>query len=224
MPQASQPCHDGPIPSKPSITEPPLTVSAHRIIQEIEKDLIFFDESGGGVTFSGGEPLVQHKFLMTLLNKCREREIHTAVDTSGHAPWPVMEKIAGTADLILFDIKPISRDLHTRTTGVSNQTILNNLENLKLLHGGRADIRLRLPLIPDITDTRENIDACLDFLLNLTIFRKMDILPFHKAGEAKYDGLGMKNQMAEARPIDQEKIESIKKLFERNGFNVSIGG
>jgi len=196
-------------------------ISLDALMKEIEKDYIFFDQSQGGVTFSGGEPLAQPGFLLNLLHESRKREIHTAVDTSGFAPSHVMSDTADIADLILFDLKLINDDDHIRYTGVSVKPVH---DNLKLLHGKNTKVWLRFPLIPGINDNDENIDKIIHFLLFFKKFKHINILPFHKTGEGKYLKLGIKNPMKDTEPPCLEKIESVKKKFEQNGFSAIIGG
>ncbi len=188
---------------------------------EMEKDSIFFDQSNGGVTCSGGEPLFQHEFLIDFLKQLKKREIHTSVDTSGFAPVRVMSETADMADLILFDLKLIENKDHLKYTGVSVKQIH---ENLKMLHEKNAKVWLRFPLIPKITETDKNIDKMIDFLLFFKKFRHINILPFHKTGKGKYLKLGIKDPMKEAEPLSEERIEEIKKKFEKKGFSVTTGG
>ncbi len=188
---------------------------------EMEKDSIFFDQSNGGVTCSGGEPLFQHKFLIDFLKQLKEREIHTSVDTSGFAPVRVMSETADMTDLILFDLKLIENKDHIKYTGVSVKQIH---ENLKMLHEKNAKVWLRFPLIPKITETDKNIDKMIDFLLFFKKFRHINILPFHKTGKGKYLKLGIKDPMKGAEPLSEERIEKIKKKFGKKGFSVTTGG
>ncbi len=191
------------------------------LVKEMEKDSIFFDHSGGGVTCSGGEPLLQHEFLLKFLKKLKEREIHTVVDTSGFAPIRVMSETADTADLILFDLKLINNENHIKYTGVSVKPVH---DNLKLLHDKGTDVWLRFPLIPGITGKSENIDKMIDFLLPFKKFRHINILPFHKTGEGKYLNLGMENLMKGIEPPSEKRIEAVKKKFKQKGFSVITGG
>ncbi len=196
-------------------------VRPDELAAEMEKDCIFFDRSEGGVTCSGGEPLFQHEFLIGFLKQLKEREIHTAVDTSGFAPVQAMAETSDIADLILFDVKLINNDDHIKYTGVPVKCIH---ENLKMLHEKNIKVWLRFPLIPQITETDENIDKITDFLLLFKKFRHINILPFHKTGEGKYLKLGIKNPMEKAEPLTSEKIEAVKKKFEKKGFSVMVGG
>ena len=191
------------------------------LMEEIEKDLIFYDESGGGVTFSGGEPLSQPELLFELLDLCREKEIHTCLDTSGYGDGKILLKAAGKSDLILYDIKMIDEMAHTEYTGKSAWPVRDNLKQLSKV---KANIRLRFPLIPQMTDTDENIGGIIAFLKEETIYRDIHILPFHKAGEAKYTALNRKNYLQDIEPPSRKEVERVKEQFESRGFNVTNGG
>lgn len=138
------------------------------LINAIEKDVLFYDESGGGVTFSGGEPLSQPGFLEAVLTVCNHREIHAALDTSGFAPAAVLDRIIPRLQLVLFDLKIMDAMQHQRYTGVSNRIIL---ENLKRIAGSRTPVRIRIPLVPGITDGDDNIGKILRFAGNLPRWR-----------------------------------------------------
>ncbi|MBW2653606.1 MAG: glycyl-radical enzyme activating protein [Deltaproteobacteria bacterium] len=191
------------------------------LMEEIEKDLIFYDDSGGGVTFSGGEPLCQPQLLFRLLDQCREKEIHTCVDTSGYGDAKILLKVAKKVDLILYDIKLIDEKAHKQYTGKS---VARVLDNLKQLSNQTAAVRLRFPLIPEMTDKDENIDRIIVFLKEDTIYRDIHILPFHRAGEGKYQSLSMKNYMEGIQPPSKKKVLNVKEQFESSGFSVTIGG
>ncbi|RLC18428.1 MAG: glycyl-radical enzyme activating protein [Deltaproteobacteria bacterium] len=191
------------------------------LMEEIEKDLIFYDDSGGGVTFSGGEPLCQPELLFRLLDLCREKEIHTCLDTSGYGDAEILLKASEMVDLILYDMKLIDDTVHTEYTGKSVCLVL---DNLKQLSKRKANIRLRFPLIPQMTDTDENIDGMIAFLKENTIYRDIHILPFHKAGEAKYTVLNRQNYLRDIEPPSKKEVKRAKEQFESKGFNVRIGG
>jgi pyruvate formate lyase activating enzyme len=191
------------------------------LMVEIEKDIVFFDESKGGVTFSGGEPLMQPAFLASLLRACKKKGIHTSLDTSGHAPFQTIEGILDTVDLFIYDIKLLDEESHKTYTGVSNRLILKNLERLTRLHD---DVEVRVPLIPRITDTEENINSLLVFLTSLDNVRNVVLLPFHDSAKKKYEGLDRENRMGcTPTPLAQE-MERIKKSFTECGFEARIGG
>ncbi len=196
-------------------------VSAAEVMKEIEKDILFFDESGGGATFSGGEPLMQPEFLTTLVSACKTKAIHTAVDTCGHVPWKSFEKIYDKTDLFLYDLKLMDDADHVKYTGVSNRLIL---ENLMKLADARKKIRVRLPLIPGITDTRKNLDRLADFLTSLKEIHHIDLLPYNFLSGSKYAKLNQPNQLGRPEVQSEELLDEIKQHFEKSGFIVNIGG
>ena len=191
------------------------------IVKEIEKDMIFYDESGGGVTFSGGEPLMQPEFLDALLEECKERDIHTAIDTCGYAPFEVIEKIRDKVDLFLYDIKMMDDEKHIEYTGVSNEPILDNLK--KLAEQGSV-IMVRLPIMPGINDDDDNINKIAEFILSLRCIKDISLLPYHRAGSEKYQRLNKAYRMDKTQPSSDEKIVEIKKNLEHLGFKVKVGG
>ena len=197
------------------------TYSVSRLTHEIEKDRIFYDQSKGGVTFSGGEPLSQPGFLLNLIKECRKNEIHTCLDTSGYASLNIFKKICQKIDAILFDLKFIDNNMHTKFTNVSLKPVL---DNLKFASKKNLAVTIRIPLIPDITDTTDNINGIISFLTSLKNFKDVSLLPFHNTGEGKYETLGMKNHLKGLKPCSTTKINQIKQKFKANGFNVTIGG
>jgi pyruvate formate lyase activating enzyme len=196
-------------------------MSVDEVLAEIEKDIIFYDESGGGVTFSGGEPLLQAAFLLALLKVCRDREIHTVVDTSGYVPAETFVDVCSMIDLVLFDLKLMDDEMHRRYTGVSNRRILNNLEALS---ASGTPHRIRFPLIPGVTDTDENIGSMAEFVLAMGSLNRIDILPMHRIADEKYRRLGLQNRMTHKQPPTPKEIAYVKKQFEGYGFSVSLGG
>lgn len=178
------------------------------ILKETIKDKAFYDNSGGGVTFSGGECMLQIDFLAEILKKCKENNINTAVDTAGCVPWQHFEKIMPYTDIFLYDIKTFDEQKHIQFTGVSNKTIL---QNLKKLFESNAKIIIRIPVIPDVNDNLEEMKNIKDFLKDYKP-EKIELLPYHKLGEHKYDALGM--DMIRFETIPDEKLKSFKELFE----------
>lgn len=195
------------------------------LVREIERDRIFFDESGGGVTFSGGEPLARPELLLPLLSVCREREIHTCLDTSGFASFNIFKAAATLADLVFFDIKIMADQDHQTFAGKPVGQILENLRQLsRQPFHIRGNLKLRFPLIPGITDTRENIHQMMDFLIKETPYRDIHILPFHTSGDGKYERLKMKNKLKHICPPTDERVEEVRQMFEVKGFNTILGG
>ncbi len=191
------------------------------LMTEIEKDLIFFEESGGGITFSGGEPLLQFDFLVEVLEKCRQQSIHTCVDTTGFVSSEKMKKVAEFTDLFLFDLKIMDNELHQKYTGISNHLILENLQMLDKLG---KDIWIRFPLIPGINDDESNIFRMLEFLNHLQKKHPVQILPYHKIGKHKYSRFGIDYKMEGVEESSLKHIDKINKYFEDAGFFVTVGG
>ncbi|NOQ97616.1 MAG: glycyl-radical enzyme activating protein [Calditrichae bacterium] len=198
-----------------------LKVTVDEIMRELRKDLIFYEESGGGATFSGGEPLMQPEFLHQLLQACKNENIHTAVDTSGYADWQLYKKILPAVDLFLFDLKIIDQIQHKKYIGVSNKRIL---ENLHKLLGEDKDIYIRIPLIPGITDTQLNLHQIADYLNNLPKIKRIDLLPYNPMGEEKYNKLKRNQKLANLKHQKDRELKDIQAVFKACGFEVYIGG
>jgi pyruvate formate lyase activating enzyme len=195
------------------------TVAA--VIAEVEKDLIFYDESGGGVTFSGGEPLMQAGFLKALIEACAERQMHVALDTCGYAPEAEMAAVIERVNLLLFDLKLMDEKAHLHYTGVSNRLILKNFA--AACRAGKSVI-VRFPLIPGITDGKDNLRAIAEFAGACGGVRQVDILPFHRIADEKYRRLAMENQMKDVGPPSDDRVQAVKRLFESYAFSVKVGG
>jgi pyruvate formate lyase activating enzyme len=191
------------------------------LIREIEKDQLFYDESGGGVTFSGGEPLAQPQFLEALLKACNQREIHATLDTSGFAPAKIVDRLLPRLQRVLFDLKIGDDAGHRRHTGVSNRLILDNLARIA---ASRTPLRIRLPLIPGFTDGDDNIAAVIRLADPLETVEGIDLLPFHRIGGEKYQRLGLTNPMMDVTPPSAERVADIQTRLESAGFQVTIGG
>ncbi len=197
-------------------------VTPEEVMHEIEKEIVFFDESGGGVTFSGGEPLQQYEFLVVLLKACREKGIHTTLDTSGYCRKDIFKKLFGKVDLFLYDLKLMDDSLHKKYTGVSNRVIL---ENLILLSEEGENVIIRFPVVPNITYTRDNIEALKDFINPLKPgIHQIHLLPYHNIGKGKYTRFNIPDRMNGAKKMDQNELIGLKEEFEEIGFEVRIGG
>lgn len=214
------------------------------VMTEVERDRIFYEESGGGVTFSGGEPMMQESFLYALLHAAKAKGIHSTLDTSGYANPKAMQHIAPLVDLFLYDLKLIDDKLHRKYTGVSNRTILENLEYL--FHSGKQVI-LRFPVVPGLTDTRENINQIkallANYIKNPTVINRanppsnkpnhlisdftnlqINLLPYHSIAKEKYRRFGKNNLMDGVQDLRREDLLYLKKEFEKMGLTVVIGG
>jgi pyruvate formate lyase activating enzyme len=192
-----------------------------QVMAEVERDVAFYDESGGGVTFSGGEPLAQTEFLMGLLRASRDRAIHTALDTCGHAPWKVLDKVRPLVDLFLYDVKIMDDARHRRFTGVSNALIL---ENLEALSAGGSRIVVRVPIIPGINDDEDNLRRLAAYVAALPQVEGLALLPYHATATAKYERLGLAYALREVRPPPNARMEALGHTLQGYGLRVTIGG
>lgn len=192
------------------------TQTVEQVMQEVMKDELFYDESGGGVSFSGGEPLLQADFLGGLLLASRRQGLHTAVDTCGHAPWDVLAKLAPLVDLFLFDLKLMDEERHIQYTGQSNQLILQNLQRLTQLH---RQVEVRLPIIPGINDEQANLATVANYLRTLPILG-VKLLPYHTYGTAKYAHLGKTYSLPETLTSGETAIESCAAYLREAGVVV----
>ncbi len=178
------------------------------VFTEIIKDKSFYENSGGGVTFSGGECMLQVDFLVEILKKCKENGIHTAVDTAGHIPFESFEKVLPYTDLFLYDIKSMDTKTHEKYVGVGNELILENLA--KLLKTD-ANIWARIPIIPTVNDTIEQMQKIKTFFEENGKPQKIELLPYHKMGEHKYNALGLDCETF--TPPSDEKMRNLKKYI-----------
>jgi len=196
-------------------------VTVAQVLEELERDTVFYDESGGGVTISGGEPLMQPAFLATLLRGCKGRGFHTTVDTSGFASPEVLAGVRKDVDLFLYDLKLMDDERHRRFTGVSNELIL---ENLRMLSTEGHSLIVRIPIIPGINDDDENIRDMGRFAASLPQPYPIDLLPYHRAGMDKYGRLGQEYRLPEVRPPSERRMGEIADILNSFGLKVTIGG
>lgn len=195
-------------------------VSVEEVLDLVEKDRIFYDQSGGGVTFSGGEPLLQPGFVLDAVSRCHERGIHTAVDTSGYGDPAALLRIAAQTDLFLFDLKLIDDRRHQAFTGVSNRLVLDNLRALAEWH--RA-VTIRFPLVPGVNDDEDNIRALGAVIASLGLPR-VDVLPYHRAGTAKYHRLRREYLLANVPPPSPQNQDTVARTLSGFGLTVTLGG
>lgn len=196
-------------------------MTVDEVIFEIEKERPFFDESGGGVTASGGEPLAQPEFLRDLFKECKRRDIHTTLDTSGYAAAEVFDSVIDFVDLFLFDLKLIDKEKHREYTGVSNELILRNLNALV---ARKKPTIVRFAVIPGINDSSEDVNNMANYVGSLRGVKKISLLPFHAIAGDKYRRLNIENRMVGVEEPTSGRMESIKKVFENKGLEVEIGG
>jgi pyruvate formate lyase activating enzyme len=196
-------------------------MTVEEVVGEVERDTAFYEQSGGGVTFSGGEPLLQPEFLMEALRTCKEKGIHTVVDTCGHAAWNTLDGMRPYVDLFLYDLRLMDEDRHKKLTGGSNVPILRNLT---LLSRGEDDIVLRVPIIPGVNDDDTNLRQMAGFAVGLPSLGEVNLLAYHRTGMEKYERLGREYDLCEAEPPSEERMAEMAQFFGSAGLCVRAGG
>jgi pyruvate formate lyase activating enzyme len=190
------------------------------VIEEVLRDRVFYEESGGGVTFSGGEPLAQPEFLKRLLEACRAAGLHTAVDTCGFASRERLLALAPLVDLFLFDVKLVDDARHLSLTGVPAAPILDNLRALAAVH---ANLWIRVPIVPGLTDGETDLAATAALVAGLPGVRRVSLLPYHRTGAPKARRLGREYALDALAPPPPERLEALAALFRDRGLDVQIG-
>jgi len=186
----------------------------------VNKDVLVYNKSGGGVTIAGGEATMQPEFTLSLLEKCKRAYIHTAIDTCGYTTTDDGFRCLAEADLLLYDIKHMDSKEHERLTGVPNELILGNLKKLDDM---RKDIIIRIPVIPGYNDSKENTQAMAEFIAGLKSVERVDLIGYHNYSKKRYEQLG--REYALTMPAaDEAYMESVKSFFEGFGLNVQLGG
>jgi len=193
-------------------------MTLEEVMKKVESDRLFYQNSGGGVTLSGGEPLYQWEFALQLLKECKGKGIHTALDTCGYAPWNVLEKVLEYTDLALFDIKHMDAEQHRKGTGRSNKLILDNARR----SASKVRTWLRVPLIPGYNDSEENLREIAKFGLEIGV-EKVSLLPYHIWGRSKYTKLGKRYSMEHTPRPSDELVEWSQGIIEGFGLKTSIG-
>jgi pyruvate formate lyase activating enzyme len=189
-------------------------MTVEEVLTEVEKDRPFYETSAGGVTYSGGEPLLQIEFTAALLRESKRRHLHTTVDTALCIPWQSVANVKPHTDLFLIDVKTLDNDLHRRITGVGNTRVL---ENLHKLADGEKEIWIRVPVVPGlVNDSEREIEALVDFVGGLEGIEMVELLPYHRLAEAKYRSLGLEPKRYETPPA--ELMDRLKGVLTRNGI------
>jgi len=196
-------------------------MTVDEVMAEVRKDVVFYDESGGGATFSGGEPLMQPQFLLALLGDCRAEGIRSAVDTTCYAEPELIDQVARAADLFLCDIKHMNGERHRQYTGVGNKPILDNIR--ALVEAGKEMI-VRIPVIPGFNDDQANITETARFARSLKRVQRIDILPYNRGGLEKAVRLTGDVDLMQAEPPDEGKMAEIAEILRTYGFDAKTGG
>jgi len=193
-------------------------MTARAVLDEVEKDRVFYKNSGGGVTLSGGEPLMQYRFLEELLPLLKKADLHVAMDTTGHAPTEIIEKIIPNVDLVLFDIKHLDSRLHKEFTGVGNKLILKNAKKISAI----ARTWFRIPLIKGFNDSISLFQELVAFAKQCHV-EKISLLPYHSGGVSKRSQIGLPNNEYTAVPPDENHIEDLIKYISQEEIAVELG-
>jgi pyruvate formate lyase activating enzyme len=196
------------------------SMNVDEIYNAVARDKMFYDSSGGGVTVSGGEPLLQSQLVYDLFIKCRQAGIHTCIETSGCTAGSSLRQVLPYTDYVLYDLKHMNPDKHSRYTGKPNSRILSNA---KIVTESGAETFFRMPLIPGINDEPQNIKDTADFLHSLGKNAcRIELMPYHRLGKGKYESLGRKYNLPEVTVPEPEQIESVKNAFEEYGVTCLI--
>ena len=196
-------------------------LTVDQVISTVERDKVYYKNSGGGVTFSGGEPTLQSDFLLACLRRCQEAGIHTAIDTSGFVKWSVLEKLLPYIDLFLYDLKQMDDQLHQEWTGVSNERILENLKGLSLRD---KPVWIRIPLIPGYNDSEENLQQVAELIKPLKNVRKVTLLPYNILAGAKYPLIGKTYELEHLDAHTKNGEQELVKTMARYGITAELGG
>ena len=196
-------------------------VTVEEIMPELLADMPYYRRSGGGITLSGGECLAQHEFARDLLKACRENGLHTAIESTANVPYSHIEQVLPYLDLFLMDVKLMDGAKHKEYTGAENALIL---ENAKKLAQSGGELVIRTPVVPGVNDTREEIGAIARFAASLKTVKEHHLLPYHRLGQDKYDGLGRSYALKGIEPPSRERMEYLKACAEESGLHVQIGG
>jgi pyruvate formate lyase activating enzyme len=191
------------------------------LVDELLKDRVFYETSGGGVTFSGGEPLYQSGFVRQVAERLKAEGVHTALDTCGEVSWCRFEEVLDVIDLVLFDIKAADRDTHRRLTGRDNDLIL---ANVKMLAMQNVPMHIRLVAVPGLNDSDEELHARMDIVKELDSVRQIDLLPYHRYGVGKYERLGLDYPLQGVDEHTDADVERMRRLLETYGIPVTVGG
>jgi pyruvate formate lyase activating enzyme len=194
-------------------------MSAEEVFTAVRRDKLFYDTSGGGVTVSGGEPLLQAAFVKTLFERCKTDNINTCVETSGFIPASNLLEVLPVTDFLLYDLKHMDLGAHRQYTGQWNDLILSNA---RLAAEKGADILFRVPLIPGVNTSNTNISATAAFIKALPGQQRVQLMPFHRLGDGKYKALNLENTMRETELMTSEQVEAARQCFENWGVTCSI--
>jgi len=194
-------------------------MSVEELLEEAKKDTIIYKHSSGGVTISGGEPLLDPDFTVKLLQAFKEEGISVGIDTCGHVPWADIQQMLPYTDFFLWDIKHMNLEKHRKLTGVSNKLILSNARSVSEKN---IPLYIRVPVIPGYNDSEENIRATCEFAQGLSSVVEVGLIPLHHLGKARYDSLNLTYPIANIPLVSDNVLQSMKRLVESYGLRCSI--
>ncbi len=194
-------------------------MTVEEVLEEVKKDTLFYQNSGGGVTASGGEPTHQPEFLWHLFRRCQKSAIHTCLDTCGFVQTEALQRVLEHTNMVLYDIKHMDPVRHRELIGVDNRLIL---ENARMVAAQGKPMIIRLPLIPGHNDSEQDIKALAEFMTELGL-KRIDLLPYHSLGKEKYARLGLEYKLSDLKPHESEEVGVIKSFLESHGLEVGVG-
>ena len=196
-------------------------MTSDEVVSEILKDKVFYQRSGGGVTLGGGEPTVQPAFAAEILRQCRERGIHTAIETCGCSSWETMANILQDTQLVYLDLKHMNPVEHLKLTGRSNDLILANAQRiLQLANQGRLDVVVRCTCVPGYNDSKENIASMARFLAKSEV-KRLELLRYHELGVPKYAVIGRKYELQDLK-VDEERLDDLSEMIRSYGLECQV--
>lgn len=197
------------------------SMTVEEVLTEVKKDKPFYDDSGGGVTVGGGEPLMQIEFVTEFLKRCREQFLRIAIETSGHAPWESLKKVLEYSDLVYYDIKQMDSMRHKELTGVPNDLILRNALNIFKVNTD-CQIIIRVPIVPGCNDSKNNIKATARFVAE-SGGKMMELLPYHKFGISKYNQCGLECKLKNIQPPSEQDMQKLRDIVKFHGLEEMTG-
>lgn len=196
-------------------------MTVREVLNEVEKDMIFYSSSGGGITLSGGDPIMQPEFSAAILKMCKEKGINTCIETSAYGDWGVLAKILAYTDFLYVDIKHIDPLKHKKFTGRSNRKVLKNIRNIS--KNFYMPVVIRVPIVPGYTDDIENIKGIALFISRLRKDFKMELLPYHRLGIYRYEALSRPYLLRDLMPPSHDHMKALKEVVESYGIEAIIG-
>ncbi len=195
-------------------------MSVEEVLRLVSADKLFYESSGGGVTVTGGEPLMWHEFVRALFNKLHDDGIHTCIETCGCVEQAALLDVLPVTDYVLFDLKVMNPVAHRKHTGKSNELILSNA---RLVASSQAEFLFRMPVIPGVNDSEDNVAETASFLKTLgERAERIELMPYHRLGESKYAAIGRRYPLHGLQPMDLQDVEPVKRAFEMNGIQCTV--